>query len=199
MKFSGKQYGIWGQQLSTVWSPAERLKVTNTNTNTSRMFKSDENKYIQKWQNMDYQYWKDWKCWWAIWIQIQLLEPAQLQLMLSRLCGPMTLFFQKWFNKQCKSDKSFLKIRDMFSCLKNPNNSFDSCSIWIFVQILGEGCYNVIFCICMKKPFREKGQRRLENMNNTKPIRPTSLNTNVQYNSQNDVTGKYFIHPTTCS
>ena len=72
-------------------------------------------------------------------------------------------------------------------------------SIWIFVQILGKGCYNVIFCICMKKPFGEKGQRRLEDMNNTKAIRPTSLNTNVQYNNQNDVTGKYFIHPTTCS
>ena len=159
LKFSGKQYGIWGQQLSTVWSPAERLKVTNTNTNTSRMFKSDENKYIQKWQNMDYQYWKDWKCWWAIWIQIQMLEPAKLQLMLSRLCGPMTLFFQKWFNKQCKSDKSFLKIRDMFSCLKNPNNSFDSCSIWIFVQILGEGCYNVIFLHLHEEAFQRKGTK----------------------------------------
>ena len=184
LKFSGKQYGIWGQQLSTVWSPAERLKVTNTNTNTSRMFKSDENKYIQKWQNMDYQYWKDWKCWWAIWIQIQVLEPAKLQLMLSRLPGPMTLFFQKWFNKQCKSDKSFLNIRDMFSCLKNPNNSFDSCSIWIFVQILGKGCYKVIFCNCMMEPFGDQGQWRLENMNYTNAIRPTPLNTNVQYNYQ---------------
>ena len=45
MKFSGKQYGLWGQQLSTVWSSAECLKVTNTNT--SRMLKSDKNKYIQ--------------------------------------------------------------------------------------------------------------------------------------------------------
>ena len=66
-------------------------------------------------------------------------------------------------------------------------------------KFLARDVIMLFFCICMKKPFREKGQRRLENMNNTKPIRPTSLNTNVQNNSQNDVTGKYFSHPTTCS
>ena len=66
-------------------------------------------------------------------------------------------------------------------------------------KFLARDVIMLFFCICMKKPFREKGQRRLENMNNTKAIRPTSLNTNVQYNIQNNVTGKYFIHPTTCS
>ena len=113
---------------------------------------------------------------------------------------PWLYFFKSGLTSNVNATSHFsISVIYMFSCLKNPNNSFDSCSIWIFVQILGKGCYNVIFCICMKKPFGEKGQRRLEDMNNTKAIRPTSLNTNVQYNNQNDVTGKYFIHPTTCS
>ena len=112
------------------------------------------------------------------------------QLMLSRLPGPITLFFQKWLNKQCKSDSSFLNIPHMFRSLlratllrslsilglsserwlKNPNNSFEK---WLRRQ----------FCHDTGMYYRTPGSKETRKHElYIKAIRPTSLNTNVQYN-----------------